>query len=286
VLRPLARTVERCGIAWVLWRARPDLVWGNTVLTTPWVVAARRRGIPAVLMSHEIDRGWVRTRTAGLAGSGTALVACAGDVAVVLAEVLGVDRSTVTVLHPAVDVDAIAATVAVDQRRPLVVACGTADRRKGIDSFARAATLAHDAGSTARWCWIGRVSSPPPGPVTWLGELDDPLPLIAAADVFTLPSRAEGFPVVVLEAMALGRPIVASDLTGTREQVGDAGVLVPPGDPVALEAAVAGLLGDSQRAASLGAAARRRCAAVWDMAGFAAGVQAIADGAVLDARVG
>ncbi len=67
-------------------------------------------------------------------------------------------------------------------------------------------------------------------------------------------------PIVVLEAMAAGRPVVASDVAGLPLAVadGETGLLVPERDPAALAAAVGALLADPERARRLGAAGRRR----------------------------
>ena len=82
---------------------------------------------------------------------------------------------------------------------------------------------------------------------------------LGAADLFVLPSRREGLPVALLEAMACGLPCIASRLAGSTDTIitdGDNGLLVPPGDVPALTAAIASLLGDPARAAGLGARAR------------------------------
>jgi glycosyltransferase involved in cell wall biosynthesis len=85
---------------------------------------------------------------------------------------------------------------------------------------------------------------------------------LAAADVSTLPSRREGFPVAVLEAMAGGLPVVAADVNGIAEilEGGEAsgGVVVPPGDAGALAAALGRLVDDERLRRELGARARRR----------------------------
>lgn len=80
------------------------------------------------------------------------------------------------------------------------------------------------------------------------------------ADVFCLPSFLEGIPVVLLEAMAFGVPVVASRVAGIPELVEDgrSGVLVTPGRADLLADALRSLLGDAQRRASLAAEARRR----------------------------
>jgi glycosyltransferase involved in cell wall biosynthesis len=76
--------------------------------------------------------------------------------------------------------------------------------------------------------------------------------------VFVSPSWAESFPYTVLEAMALGASIVATDVGGVGEAVLDrsTGLLVPPRDSAALAAAIVALLTDPRRAARLAAAAR------------------------------
>ena len=80
------------------------------------------------------------------------------------------------------------------------------------------------------------------------------------ATVVAVPSRREGYGVVAREAMAYGRPVVASAVGGLAEAVEDGvtGLLVPPGDVAALEAALRRLLADEELGARLGAAARRR----------------------------
>lgn len=78
------------------------------------------------------------------------------------------------------------------------------------------------------------------------GARNDVIDWYAAADVVVLPSLSEGFPFVVLEALAMSRPVVATDVNGVPEIIRDGvhGVLVPPRNPQALEAAVRKMLHD------------------------------------------
>jgi glycosyltransferase involved in cell wall biosynthesis len=96
--------------------------------------------------------------------------------------------------------------------------------------------------------------------VRLLGHRDDVRRLIGDADVMVLPSHAEGLPLVVLEAMAAAKPVVATAVGGVPELVvdGETGLLVPPGDVEALTRALDDLLGDPDRARRLGEAGRRR----------------------------
>jgi glycosyltransferase involved in cell wall biosynthesis len=103
--------------------------------------------------------------------------------------------------------------------------------------------------------------------VVFAGHRDDVPGLLAGCDVLCLPSSVEGLPLVVLEAMAQGRPVVATAVGGTPELVidGETGVLVPPGDPGALAAALGKVLADPELARRLGEAGRSRVLASFSL---------------------
>ena len=94
--------------------------------------------------------------------------------------------------------------------------------------------------------------------VTFLGHREDVPSLLSNADAFVLPSRSEAFPNGAIEAMAAGLPVAASAVGGLLDLIEDGrtGLLVPPGDPEALAAALRSLIGSPERAAAIGAAAR------------------------------
>jgi len=154
--------------------------------------------------------------------------------------------------------------------RPLIVAVSRLHRQKGLKYLLRAVPLIREGipavkvviagggplasklASAVRRLRIGESAS-------LLGEREDAREVLAAADVFVLPSLWEGLPYVLVEAAALGKPIVASDIDGVREVVrsGETGVLVPPRDPGSLAAALILLLMDQDLAGKLGERARR-----------------------------
>jgi glycosyltransferase involved in cell wall biosynthesis len=96
--------------------------------------------------------------------------------------------------------------------------------------------------------------------VVLAGYRPDAAALIEGCDVFCLPSHAEGLPLVLLEAMSRGKPVVASAVGGTPELVqdGQTGLLVPPGDVEALREALRRLLDDRELARRLGTAGAQR----------------------------
>lgn len=106
-------------------------------------------------------------------------------------------------------------------------------------------TLVHDLGVAER--------------VRFLGHRDDVPALLEEADVFVLPSRSEAFPNSIMEAMAAGVAVVASDVGGIPELVrdGKTGRLVPPGDVDALSSALLDLLGNPRKLEEFGRAGRR-----------------------------
>jgi glycosyltransferase involved in cell wall biosynthesis len=99
-----------------------------------------------------------------------------------------------------------------------------------------------------------------PGIVEVLGERSDVADLIAASDAVGLSSIGEGLPLAVLEAMALARPVVGTDVGGMRELVvhGETGLLGKPNDRAALSAAILRLARDPELSAAMGAAGRQR----------------------------
>jgi len=113
---------------------------------------------------------------------------------------------------------------------------------------------------TARRCGIAdRVILP--------GFQRDVMPYQAALDVFCLPSLKEGLSLSALEAMALGKPVIASRVGGTPEVVveGETGLLVEPANPEALAGALATLLRDPDRARRMGEAGRARVERLFDL---------------------
>ena len=104
------------------------------------------------------------------------------------------------------------------------------------------------------------------GRLRLLGYRGDVAAVLAAADAFVLPSQFEGLPMSVIEAMLTGLPVVATDISGPREQVVDGvtGLLVPVGDVGALAGALRLVVGDAGLRGAMGAAGLARGRGVYD----------------------
>ncbi|MCX7353276.1 MAG: glycosyltransferase family 4 protein [Alphaproteobacteria bacterium] len=102
--------------------------------------------------------------------------------------------------------------------------------------------------------------------IRFLGYRQDVPDILAASDIFTLPSHREGMPRSIIEAMMTGLPVVATDIRGAREEVveGETGFLVPVRDPAALGTALATLAADPALRARMGAAGRERALDLYD----------------------
>lgn len=141
-----------------------------------------------------------------------------------------------------------------------VVFVGRDDPRKGLDLLIGAWDLVHDAnpGSTLR---VVGTDRPDAGGVAFLGRVSEERKAaeLAAATVMVAPNLGgESFGIVVLEGLASGCAVVASDLDAFRAVAGDAAVYVPVGDGPALAAAIGAMLAAPVRIADLGAAGLER----------------------------
>jgi glycosyltransferase involved in cell wall biosynthesis len=131
---------------------------------------------------------------------------------------------------------------------------------KDIPNLLRAFAQVHKVFPTAH-LWIAGAGEAKPVQenVHWLGLRRDLPALLDAADGFVLASAWEGMPLVVGEAMAMEKPVVATDVGGVRELLGDAGMLVPPKNSDALAAAMLAVMRSSAEVRQkLGSAARGR----------------------------
>lgn len=288
--RPLALAVDAAFATVTLLRARPDVVYVNSTSAALYARVARWTRRPAIVLhGHESGpNSDFFLRRAGLrrAGDGIALVACSPSVQRELADLLDLPAADIVMLPSVPDQDVVRERAeavpvpAYDDRDLVVGCCGTAEERKGVDLWETAATKVREALPDAdlRFVWVGAADDVRPGVVEFLGPVDNPYPHLKRFDLLVLPSRDDPFPLVVLEAMLLGTPVVAFDVGAVREQVGDAGVMVAAEDTTAMAEAVIGLLVDDRERRRLGAAAADRAATRFSTRAFARGLEDVLSG--------
>jgi glycosyltransferase involved in cell wall biosynthesis len=170
---------------------------------------------------------------------------------------------------PTIDPAVAKADLGLDPHRLTVGYVGRLDRQKGIGFLIEAAQQVVRSEDTIQFVLVGEgelegamrrkvAACDLNGHVTLTGYRSDVPRLLAALDVFALPSLYEGLPYVLMEAMAAGRAVVATDVGGNRDLVrhGETGILVPPSDVQALAEALLGLLASPHERERLGQAAR------------------------------
>jgi len=151
---------------------------------------------------------------------------------------------------------------------------------KGIREYAQAAAIVRNRYPDARFHLVGGLDPNPDalseeevrcwvaaGDIIWHGALDDVRPAIAATHVYVLPSYREGTPRTVLEAMAMGRPVITTDAPGCRETVrpGVTGLLVPVRDVPALAEAMERFLAAPESIRQMGCAAHNLALEKYDV---------------------
>ncbi len=268
-------------------RLGAELVHANTLaLAAVSGTLAADGGPPAV--AHARDIGRMSAARARRVAGNAAVITVSGAVheSVVGA---GVPEDRLRLIADGVDADrldparipagALRRELGVGAETPVVLTVGMLDRRKAADVFFDAAASVATRRPEALFVHVGslftgkaearqfadaigaRVDAPPlAGRARLLGWRDDAAALIRDADVVVSCARQEPLGVVILEAMALARPLVATDVGGTAEQIEDgvSGRLVPAEDAAALADAVWELLEDPRNARALGERARER----------------------------
>lgn len=281
-----------------------DLVHAHLPYTG--ILARIAAGVPVVYTEHNVaDSYRGPTRIANRATYGRNAVAIAVSDAV--ADSLAGYRGKVVTIRNGVSCDVApdAAAVAraelgLSDATPLVIHVGNIRPGKGHDTLVDAAVVLAGRHDGVRVVSIGTEKFPgdldrvraraadrgAAATITFLGRRPDALAFTAAADVYVNPADHEGLPVAVLEAMCLGRPVVATAVGGVPSVIADdvTGVLVAPADPPALADAVCALLDDPARRARLGAAAARFAHDELRLETMVARVEATYDAVLADAR--
>lgn len=261
-------------------------------------IAARRRGIPAVATLHTIDRPARWSRDAAhfrlmahvLTSRGARVIAVSRSAADHFSARSAVARRLVTTIHNGIDLSPFLETdgaaragireaLGLDPSSPVLVTVAVLRPPKGIDDLVAALPAVLTDLPDTHLLIVGdgparsalertardhEVSSR----VHFLGHRTDVESVLAAADLFVLPSHTEALPTVVIEAMAAGLPVVATEVGGIPEMVdrGGSALLVPPHRPDLLSAAIVRVLTSPLQARAMGITGRRLARARFDLA--------------------
>jgi len=176
----------------------------------------------------------------------------------------------------------------IPEDAPLVGMVARLAREKGPDQFVRAATLVAGMRPDAHFCLVGEgplhndlvreiQAAHLQGRFHLVGMAADTTIVYPALDVVCLPSRIEGQPLTLLEAMAAGRPVVATNVGGIPElvEMGETGWLVAQGDMKSMSERIVELLENPDRAREMGRAGRQRVSEHFDIRTQTARVAAI-----------
>lgn len=277
-------------------------------------VLARLCGIPAVATLHgegdlEAGGGYRRLKLALVRGGVRRLVFVSEPLRRFFLERTDTPVERTRVIPNGVDADrfapgadrAVRAELGMDDGCFVVGAVGNVRAAKGYEGLLRTAALLRDRAPGVRFVVVGQLQGAEAerlialrdgmglaDRVVFTGFRDDVHRVMRALDLFVLPSLREGFSIATVQAMAAGLPVVATRSGGPETIVDDGrtGVLVPPGDPVALAEAVLALRADPAARARLAEAARREAAGRFDVRSQVRAYEALYDECLAEARAG
>ena len=245
-------------------------LWGGLVAKTAGAKVIWSRRDMGILRQkkHQIAYRW-------MASMPDAVIAVSEQVRMHSIDVDGIDADRVFTVHNGLDIARWSAPDRPSKNAGdamLVTTVGNIRRVKGHDVFVRAAAVLAGRFPRARFSVAGKILeqdyfSELTDLVQSLGLQDrfyfdgavsDPRGHLAAADIFVLPSRSEGFSNAIVEAMAASLPVVATNVGGNAEAVDDGttGFIVPPEDETLLADALAKLLAEPLKAQAMGQAGR------------------------------
>jgi glycosyltransferase involved in cell wall biosynthesis len=236
---------------------------GSFVREGGLAVAASRRGLPVVLTLHSGNLAEFQESHPRI----VATVLRHADVIIVLGSALHQvlppqSRGKAVIIPNAATVPAVEPAPA-GSNGPTVLFAGEVSRFKGVDTLLAAWPRVHELVPDARLEIAGPTIDIVPQPlagIEWLGPLPRPevQRRLTTCRLAVLPSRYEGMPMFLLEAMGAARPVVATPVGEVPDLVADTGLVVEVGDAAALAAAISRLLTEPGTATRLGTAARER----------------------------
>lgn len=265
----------------VIQAVQPDVVHTHLLRADLFAgSAARWAGVPVIVSTVYAVGQYRRSKRRrsdrlldlACAALPTHILAVSGAVKNDLIDRIELDASDITVIHTGIEPPAKADSSPRDGaiRERTILTLARLSYEKGIDTLIDAAAVLHRTHPAARFIVVGdgpdraelegRIRARGlDGIVRLAGFTDDVWPNLNACDVVVIPSKSEGMPNALLEAMAAGKPIVATTVGGIPEAIThrENGLLVKPELPSELAAAIGDVLDDDAFAERLGSNARR-----------------------------
>lgn len=252
---------------------KPSLVHIQSRHALPFGFAlAKRLDLPCIVTIHDHERGLGRSMSAAQTQI-KRLITVSASVKDSLISEHSMSEDLITVIHSGVTIPDLIdnSEVLGSHRIPVVGTAGRLEESKGFPYFIKAARQVLDAGNDVEFLIAGT------GPeerrlralarqlglskhLTFITNLPDFKSAIRAMDIFCLPSLMQGLGTVMLEAMSLGRPVIATGVGGVTSIVRDdeTGLVIPASDSDALASRIIELIRDPIRARAIGSAARQK----------------------------
>ena len=237
---------------------------GAYVRDGPLIALARRRGLRVAVSIHGFDFpefSYAHPRLVRAILSHAHGIICLSEEARGALQRLDIAAKIKRMNNPVAIDDA---SPAVLDTQPIALFAGTIGKRKGADVLVEAWRILLERGTEGQCRLVGPIDDYQPPPLERM-SIEDPVdprnirPLIRTARVVVLPSRAEGMPMILTEALASGRPFIATPVGGTAELAPFEEMLVPVDDAEALADAVERFLIDHDRAQLVGVHCRQFC---------------------------
>ncbi|MFA7193967.1 MAG: glycosyltransferase [Candidatus Paceibacterota bacterium] len=262
----------------IIEKIKPKIVYANSIGSHPFAIVAKEMKIPVIFHIHELDiainmmfRGKIRDEFMNMADI---FIAVSAPVYNVLVEKLKCPIDKVRLITAFIDKDkVIEKSELISQKNVLmeinknddeilIFCLGMFIYRKGADIFMKISKNLKDKGLKCKFVWIGSKPFKEPfmsdfglysSYFTLIQEKINPFPYMKAADIFVLPSREDPFPLVVLEAMSLGKPtVIFKDAGGIYEAVNDSGFIIDNFDIEKFEKSIEDLILNEHKRVEMG----------------------------------
>jgi glycosyltransferase involved in cell wall biosynthesis len=307
--RDLGQRLERADAGRWVARQAPALIYVNSIASAS-AVQMLPPGIPTITHVHELEYSFRQLEGPALSGllhRTRQFIACSNAVRENLVRGHGVPPDRVETVYESIPVEQVRpgktrqevfAELRIPSGHSLVIGCGAHNWRKGADLFIQVAMTVSKRRSDVHFTWIGGLAwemaqleldvqrAGLVGKMSLPGVVTNAADYFAAADVFVLTSREDPYPLVCLEAAALGKPIVCfANAGGIPEFVEeDCGYIVPYLDVNAMAERVVELLDLPERRRSMGEAACKKVAERHDVSMAAPRIAQIIETTIAEAK--